>query len=137
LVVEPGGTTVLPRGMVAALHKMVVLSRKMVVELGRTVVSSTGTTVLVAPWVGVIEPKRLIISGSPCSVDRFYTPRPLRAYPIRGPTPHQRSWHSHLDLYGPLVPGHAARPPPLTTERAVPLLGGLPKTSGHFLTVKS
>jgi hypothetical protein len=111
----------LPRGMVAALRSMVVVSRKMVVELRRTVIASAGTTVIVAPWVGVIDTKRLIISGSPCSVGRFYTPRPLRAYPIRGPTLHRRSWHSHLDLYSPLVPGHAARPPPLTgAERAGP-----------------
>jgi hypothetical protein len=124
LVVDLGGTTVPQCGMVAALRAMVVLSRKMVVQLGRTVVASAERTVLVAPWVAVIAPKKLIISGSPCSIGRFYTPRPLRAYPIRGPTLHRRSWHSHMDQHGPLVPGRAARPPPLT--------GGKPSKSAGW-----
>jgi len=113
LVVEPGRTTVLPGGMVAALRLMVVLSRKMVVQLGRTVVASAGTTLVVAPWVAALSHNRLTVSVPPWSSGRFHTPRPLRAYPIRGPTRHRRSWHSPLDLHGPLVPGRAARPPPL------------------------
>jgi len=113
LVVEPGRTTVLPGGMVAALRLMVVRSRKMVVQLGRTVVASAGTTLVVAPWVAALSHKRLTVSVPPWSSGRFHTPRPLRAYPIRGPTRHRRSWHSPLDLHGSLVPGRAARPPPL------------------------